>query len=98
MQTESETTKYYTTYKDIKKWFKYINDVVFDGKLARFNDIVIKDLRRQKCYGQVTQWEWSRKNLRVPFRNEYLLQNKKTIHRYIGTRNRPFVSNEKCRR
>ena len=61
VQAESETTKYYTTYKDIKKWFKYINDVVFDGKLAPFNDIVIKDLRRQKCYGQVTQWEWSRK-------------------------------------
>ena len=59
--SESETTKYYTTYKDIKKWFKYINDVVFDGKLAPFNDIVIKDLRRQKCYGQVTQWEWKRK-------------------------------------
>ena len=47
VQAESETTKYYTTYKDIKKWFKYINDVVFDGKLAPFNDIVIKDLRRQ---------------------------------------------------
>ena len=52
------TTKYYTTYKDIKKWFKYINDTVFDGILAPFNDVVIKDLRRQKCFGQVTQWEW----------------------------------------
>ena len=59
------TTKYYTTYKDIKKWFKYINDTVFDGILAPFNDVVIKDLRRQKCFGQVTQWEWELKRTSV---------------------------------
>ena len=39
---ESETTKYYTTYKDIKKWFKYINDVVFDGKLAPLMILLLK--------------------------------------------------------
>ncbi len=31
--------KYTTTYKDIKKYFKLINEHVFDNKLSPFNDI-----------------------------------------------------------
>jgi hypothetical protein len=47
------TRAYTTTYKDIKKYFGIINDAVFSNKLSPFNDIIIKDLKRQKVYGQV---------------------------------------------
>ena len=30
-------SEYTTTYKDIKKYFKMLNDAVFDGKLSPFN-------------------------------------------------------------
>ena len=30
-----------------------INEAVFDNKLSPFNDIIIKDLRREKAWGQV---------------------------------------------
>ena len=50
--------KYSTTYKDIKTYFRLINDVVFNGALNPFNEILIKDLTRQKCIGQVTHVEW----------------------------------------
>ena len=33
--------KYKTTYKDIKKYFKLINEHVFDNKLSPFNDITL---------------------------------------------------------
>ena len=36
--------KYKTTYKDIRIWFNYLNDVVFDSKLTPFNDIQIKKI------------------------------------------------------
>jgi hypothetical protein len=49
------TRQYKTTYKDIKKVFQWINEAVFDGKLAPFNEITIRDLRPIKCFGQVTQ-------------------------------------------
>jgi len=45
--------KYKTTYKDIKNYFKLINDSMFYGQLSPFNDINIRNLIRQKCYGQV---------------------------------------------
>ena len=38
-----------------------INTHVFDGKLAPFNEILIKDLARQNCIGQVVTWTWKRK-------------------------------------
>ena len=41
-----------TTYKDIKKVFQWINEAVFDTKLAPFNEITIRDLRPIK-------WFWS---------------------------------------
>ena len=57
--------KYKTTYADINKYFKLINQAVFDNKLSPFNDIEIKDLTRQKCVGQVIILEWKRKGTRV---------------------------------
>ena len=65
VKSEYEHTRQYkTTYKDIKKIFNWINEAVFDGTLAPFNDVIIKDLKPQKCYGQVCQWEWKRKGTR----------------------------------
>ena len=57
--------KYKTTYADINKYFKLINQAVFDNKLSPFKDIEIKDLTRQKCVGQVIILEWKRKGTRV---------------------------------
>ena len=57
--------KYKTTYKDIKKYFKIINKAIFDNVLSPFNEILIKDLARQKCMGQVLVLEWKRKGTRV---------------------------------
>jgi len=57
--------KYKTTYSDINKYFKLINQAVFENKLSPFNDVEIKDLTRQKCVGQVIILEWKRKGTRV---------------------------------
>ena len=57
--------KYKTTYKDIKKYFEIINKAIFDNVLSPFNEILIKDLARQKCMGQVLVLEWKRKGTRV---------------------------------
>lgn len=48
-----ENIKYKTTYKDIKKYFNYLNEGIFSNKLIRFNDVEIKSLKREKCIGQV---------------------------------------------
>lgn len=56
--------KYATTYKDIKKYFKEFNRVVFRNKLSAFGDVLIKDLTREKCMGQVVTMEWKRKGTR----------------------------------
>jgi len=53
--------KYTTTYKDIKKYFKMLNKTIFKNVLMPFNDIQLKDLKWQKCYGQVILWEWKGK-------------------------------------
>ena len=53
--------KYTTTYKDIKKFFKILNLGIFDNKLNPFNDIQIKELKYQKCMGQVTRYDFKRK-------------------------------------
>ena len=63
--------KYITKYKDIKVWFKHINDTVFEGKLSPFGQVEIKDLAREKCIGQVVTLEWKRKGTRL-FRLEML--------------------------
>jgi hypothetical protein len=64
IKSECEATasrKYKTTYKDIKKYFNLINHGVFHNELAPFNDIQIKDLTRQKVYGQVVIFNQKRK-------------------------------------
>jgi hypothetical protein len=64
IKSECEATasrKYKTTYKDIKKYFNLINHGVFHNELAPFNDIQIKDLTRQKVYGQVVIFKQTRK-------------------------------------
>ena len=53
--------KYTTTYKDIKKYFKMLNKTIFKNVLMPFNDIQLKDLKWQRCYGQVILWEWKGK-------------------------------------
>ena len=59
------TRKYKTTYKDIRVWFNYLNDVVFDGKLTPFNDIQIKKIRdKQFVWGQVVIKDQKRKGTR----------------------------------
>ena len=57
--------KYKTTYKDIKKYFKQLNNYIFNGKLSPFGDVEIKDLTRDKCIGQVITLEWRRKGTRL---------------------------------
>ena len=52
--------KYITTYKDIKTYFKLFNSALFDSKLSPFGQVEIKDLKRQKCIGQVVVLEWRR--------------------------------------
>jgi hypothetical protein len=63
----SVKSDYTTTYKDIKKYFKMLNEAVFDNKLSPFNEIIIKQIRDKKkyCYGLVEILEWKRKGTRV---------------------------------
>ena len=57
--------RYATTYKDIKKYFRMFNSAIFDSKLSPFGKIVIKNLAREKCIGQVVTFEWKRKGTRL---------------------------------
>ena len=57
--------KYITTYKDIKTYFKLFNSALFDSKLSPFGQVEIKDLKRQKCIGQVVVLEWKRAGTRL---------------------------------
>lgn len=63
----SVKSQYKTTYKDIKKYFKIINESIFENKLSPFNQIEIKEIRDRKkyCYGYVEVLEWQRKGTRV---------------------------------
>ena len=64
---EVKTRKYKTTFKDIKKYFKLINQHVFDNKLSPFNDIKIKQIKdRQypRVWGQVVINDQERKGTR----------------------------------
>ena len=65
--------KYQTTYKDIKKYFRLINDNVFNGKLSPFNDINIMHMNRKKYVAQVLILEWKRKGT-----NQFNLEMNKT--------------------
>ena len=61
----SSNRKYNTTYTDIKKYFRMLNQGIFDNKLGSFNDIEIKELKYSKCMGQVIQLEWKRKGTKM---------------------------------
>ena len=65
--------KYQTTYKDIKKYFRLINENVFNGKLSPFNDINIMYMNRKKYVAQVLILEWKRKGT-----NQFNLEMNKT--------------------
>ena len=43
-ETKMSDKKYITTYKDIKKYFKYFNKILFKDKLSPFNDVKIKKM------------------------------------------------------
>jgi hypothetical protein len=52
---ETANTKfaYKTTFKDIKKYFKILNKVLFKNQLNPFNDIIIKKMNG--CWGQCVE-------------------------------------------
>ena len=52
-ETELSDKKYIVTYRDIKKYFKYFNKILFNDKLSNFNDIQIK--RLFKASGQCVE-------------------------------------------
>ena len=43
-ETVISDKKYITTYKDIKKYFKYFNKILFKDELNSFNDVKIKTI------------------------------------------------------
>ena len=57
--------KYISTYKDIKTYFKLFNSALFDSKLSTFVQVEIKDIKKQKCIGQVVVLEWKRAGTRL---------------------------------
>ena len=57
--------QYKTTFKDIKKYFKAFNAVIFDRELSPFGQVEIKNLSRQNCIGQVVTMEWKRRGTRL---------------------------------
>ena len=66
LKTEiSVKRKYTTTYKDIRNYFKLFNMAIFNNKLSPFGQVEIKDLKRQKCIGQVVVLEWRRAGTRL---------------------------------
>ena len=66
--------KYKTTYKDIKKYFKLINEHVFDNKLSPFNDITLVHKPRNYI-GQVVVSDKIGKGTR-----NYILEMFTTLH------------------
>ena len=42
---KNKSRKYKTTYKDIKKYFIMLNELIFDNKLSPFNKVMIKQIR-----------------------------------------------------
>jgi hypothetical protein len=102
--------KYKTTYKDIKKYFKILNHGIFDSKLPLFNQIQIKNLTREKCFGQVITIENTKKgtciyklemDLKYDTKKDFLdTLAHEMVHLYqfynkdIGTHNKLFYSFE----
>ena len=44
LEKNTPNKKFVTNYKDIKKYFKYLNNILFKGKLNNFNDIKIRKM------------------------------------------------------
>ena len=61
----STKRKYVTKYKDIKDYFKLLINALFNGKLSPFGQVEIKELKWQKCIGQVVVLEWKRAGTRL---------------------------------
>jgi len=51
-ETKSSKKKFITNYKDIKRYFKYFNNILFKDELNLFNDIKIK---KMNCSGQCVE-------------------------------------------
>ena len=51
--------KYKTTFKDIKRYFRILNEVVFGNRLSPFNEVLIKNIKTP--VGQVVIHEQERK-------------------------------------
>ena len=52
LEKDNPSKKFITNYKDIKKYFKYFNKILFKDKLNSFNDIKI---RKMNCSGQCVE-------------------------------------------
>ena len=52
LEKDNPNKKFITNYKDIKKYFKYFNKILFKDKLNNFNDIKI---RKINCSGQCVE-------------------------------------------
>ena len=57
--------QYKTTFKDIKKYFKAFNAVIFDRELFPFGLVEIINLSRHICIGQVVTMDWIRRGTRL---------------------------------
>jgi hypothetical protein len=53
LEKNTPNKKFITNYKDIKKYFKYLNNILFKGKLNNFNDIKIRKMNN--CSGQCVE-------------------------------------------
>ncbi|MDB4339838.1 SprT-like family protein [Pelagibacteraceae bacterium] len=51
-ETKISNKKFITNYKDIKRYFKYFNSILFKDELNLFNDIKIK---KMNCSGQCVE-------------------------------------------
>jgi len=67
---------YFTKYKDIKKYFKFFNKIIFKSALLPFNDIEIKHLK--KSWGQCVEYYCLRKGTKsFTLEMNYRYKNKK---------------------
>ena len=53
LEKDNPNKKFITNYKDIKKYFKYFNKILFKDKLNNFNDIKIRKMNN--CSGQCVE-------------------------------------------
>ena len=64
-----------------------LNKALFKNILQPFNDIQLKDLKWQKCYGQVIQWEWKGKGTQqFHLQMLLLIETKKNLLKHLRTK------------